>query len=573
MASRVSVNVNVNNHTAAGIRAVRNQVRRMGDDIRRAGGTADFRFNVNARSQRHAQATIRRLRAQLGNDIRVNVRINPDRNAIRRAGSAITRGIRGFLPGIGRMISETMADGIGDAFKKAASNPFVAAGIATLAVAVVSILGAAVAGALVLAIGGAFIGLGVLFAAQSNVIKDKWKTTVASMKAEMTTAAQPLVPAIARAMDTANKIVQDFAPHFRKALTAAIPHVESFMDQIIEGFRKLGGTAAEPLEQAFNVFLDALGPEMEGMLAGLGDSLRALANTVTNHSTEIARAFTMIIGLITTAIDVVNFLANAWVQFSRAMDAAVGRSIKALATLVDLSLAGVERILDGFSHIPFIGGQFAKARDMVHVMRDRMVSDMRAVGQSFIDAGKKMDTINKERKLRVNITSLQAKLVQARADLQRTSDKKVQAKIRADISDLLAKKKQALIELGNLNGRTATTYVNTVYSSLNRTKYNPKTHQYERATGGNVGIGAATGGARSNMTLVGERGPELVDFASGRVHSNNKSRQMMSGGGGDDKPMVILLDFGGSRLAEVLIDPTRKIVKSRGGVRATFGEL
>lgn len=45
-------------------------------------------------------------------------------------------------------------------------------------------------------------------------------------------------------------------------------------------------------------------------------------------------------------------------------------------------------------------------------------------------------------------------------------------------------------------------------------------------------VGAAGGGPRSNLTLVGENGPELVDLAPGStVHSNPDSRSMLSGEG------------------------------------------
>lgn len=51
-------------------------------------------------------------------------------------------------------------------------------------------------------------------------------------------------------------------------------------------------------------------------------------------------------------------------------------------------------------------------------------------------------------------------------------------------------------------------------------------------TGGGVIHARATGGAASGMTLVGERGPELVNLPGGsRVYSNQDSRNMMSGGG------------------------------------------
>jgi hypothetical protein len=76
------------------------------------------------------------------------------------------------------------------------------------------------------------------------------------------------------------------------------------------------------------------------------------------------------------------------------------------------------------------------------------------------------------------------------------------------------------------------------------------------------------------MTLVGEQGPELVNLPAGsHVRSNSDSRRIGAGGGGGMEPFVILIDVGGDRLAEVLVDPLRRVVSRRGGVQATFGKL
>lgn len=490
---------------------------------------------------------------------------------LRRGERGIGRTLRGTFVGFGRMISETMADGIGDAFKRAASNPFVAAAIGILAIAVASMLGAALAGALVLAIGGAFVGLGVMMAFQADAVRKKWTDTIKELKPLFTHAADGLVPVIEHVRQKLEFLARQFAPHFADALTAAAPHIQTFFDRLVNGFRILGKKVSGPMEEAFNTFLDALGPELEGMLSGLGDSLAALARTVSAHSSEIAQAFTMVIGLITTAIDIINFFANAWVMLTHSIQAAIGRIIQAMATLVDMSLSAVERILDGFSHIPFIGEQFGKARDAVRKFKDATVESMQRAGQAFIDAGAKADRLNKERRLRVNVASWNAQLAVARANLKRTTDQKAVAKIKADIADLIRKKALAIGMLNGLNGKTATVHINTVYSSENRTR--KVGGRFVRATGGNVGIGAATGGTRANMTLVGEHGPELVDFSAGRVHSNNKSRQMVNGGGGGMQPFYVLVDVGGDRFAEVLVDPLHRAVSRRGGVQATFGKL
>ena len=69
--------------------------------------------------------------------------------------------------------------------------------------------------------------------------------------------------------------------------------------------------------------------------------------------------------------------------------------------------------------------------------------------------------------------------------------------------------------------------IKTIYSEEGRTNY-----ASGAPTGGGVIHARAAGGAASGMTLVGERGPELVNLPGGsRVYSNQDSRNMMSGGG------------------------------------------
>ena len=525
---------------------------------------------------RDLDGELRRLGGSAGNGIRV--RVHPpsqgDQNRVRRViRNMLTSPWRTFGGLVGGTLSDGVGQGLAGGFRNAASNPIVLAGLTALVAAVVSMLGAAVAAALVLAIGGAFVAAGVIAAFQSDKVRKKWTDTLKDLKPLFQDAASGLLPVIEHARQEMVRIATAFAPHFKDALTAAGPHIQTFMDRIINGFTMLGKKAAAPLEEAFNVLLDALGPDLEGTLSGMGDALAALANTVTNHSTEIAEAFNMIIGLITTAIDIINFLANAWVTMSHLTNAAIGRVILGMATLVEMSLNAVGKILGAFAHIPFIGEQFKKAQTAFNAFKDDMVGGMRRSGQALIDYGHRLDILNKERKLRVDTASWQAKLIAAKAQLKSVPPEKKSA-LKALIADLEKKVRQAKASLASLHDRNVNIFVNTVYSDMNKTTFNKKTGRYQRASGGNVGIGAAaTGGARSNLTMVGEQGPELVDFSAGRVRSNSDSRRIMSQGSGGMEPFYIMLDVGGERLAEVLVDPFRKAVSRRGGVQATFGKL
>jgi hypothetical protein len=106
-----------------------------------------------------------------------------------------------------------------------------------------------------------------------------------------------------------------------------------------------------------------------------------------------------------------------------------------------------------------------------------------------------------------------------------------------------------------------------------------------KAAGGIVG-GAASGGIRSNLTWVGEQGPELVNLAPGtRVWSNPDSRRMQQqawasmlneprgatarGGAavavGRREPVVLELRSSGSDIDELLLRILRKAIKNRGG--------
>lgn len=98
----------------------------------------------------------------------------------------------------------------------------------------------------------------------------------------------------------------------------------------------------------------------------------------------------------------------------------------------------------------------------------------------------------------------------------------------------------------------------------------------ERAdTAYNTRAGKAGGGPAGGWTLTGERGAELVrlPFGSNVVAAGQTAAMLSgSGGGGSNSPIHITLKIGDKKLGEVLVDPMRKAVSSRGGnVQAVLG--
>jgi phage-related protein len=95
------------------------------------------------------------------------------------------------------------------------------------------------------------------------------------------------------------------------------------------------------------------------------------------------------------------------------------------------------------------------------------------------------------------------------------------------------------------------------------------------AAGGIIGArGMAAGGISGGRTvLVGERGPELAELPFGsRVVPAGQTRAALEAASGQGGPLVIHLSVGGRELAQVLVDPLRKEIRSLGGnVQAALG--
>jgi hypothetical protein len=192
-----------------------------------------------------------------------------------------------------------------------------------------------------------------------------------------------------------------------------------------------------------------------------------------------------------------------------------------------------------------------------------VVGDLTQLEGKFRNYGAVLDRENRERILKVNIASYQNQLKRAREDLKKTANTKAEAKVRANIKDLQSKIASAKNQLASLNGRTAHTYVVTHMTARKEGSHGT---QLGYAHGGVIGA-AATGGVRSNMTLVGEHGPELVDLPGGsRVRSNSDSRRLAGMGGGDGGgPIVVQFVLEGRQVGEAIIDPLRGVISSKGG--------
>jgi hypothetical protein len=547
--------------TTNNLNEIGRRIRDVRDSFSQLADAEAIRIRVDTSALQRADAQLARWREQQErNDIRIRARADIDSQHFRRS---VLRFVAGPLRGAQGLIGGVLSDGIGQGIIGAFKSPAFGVLLVAAIVAALAAAGAAIAGALVLALGGAFVGIAAMSAAKSDEVQRNWKAAAKNMGEDLRKAGEPLIPVLHRAVHVLENMSSEFAPHFRKAMEDAVPHLDTFIVHVREGFRKMGQSAWDDLQMAFRVFLDAFGPEFEDFLKEFGDSLGALSRTVSEHSTEIGIALRGALGIINLMIDAVNLLANTWIIMLNQGSTALAWLIRATKWTADGILLVVESIVKGFdfltSWIPDLDGQLAKAGEAIEKLRGDTRAKFEDMAVGAEDFGRRLDEANKERTLTVNIDSWTSELTRAKKDLESVPPNK-QSDLKANISDLSAKISQAQAELSQI-----------------KPNYYVRIHGYKTgdwalglggpfAHGGVVGqIGrAATGGARSNMTLVGEQGPEIVNLAPGsHVKSNPDSRRMLAQDTGGGSTLV--LKSSGRRVDDLLIEVLREAIHQRGG--------
>lgn len=585
MANRVNVNINVNDHSRAGLAALRQNMNRMQRDVRRAGGRINFNVTIDPGTSRR---DLRRIQRQLrGHPVTITTRLDPPtppvrttRQRIQRALGAPIRvpvrlatrgmvaGARGPIRSLGGLVSGTLQDGVGqgliNGFK--AGGPIGAAFLAAIILGALSLIGAALSGLIVTALGAAFVGVAGISAAMSDRVQAKWKDTLANLKELFADVGEPLIPVLERALDTVNQMAEKAAPALKKAMEDTAPATEKFIQAILKGFESFGKNAFKPIMDAWNVFAPVFGELWNEFMGELGSSFGEMADLVKEHPTEIAAAIEIVFEAIELIIDAITFFGKTWVFTMQTVGDAIGIVLQIIGGLLNGALLAFEGILFGaekaFGWIPGIGDKLGDAKNAFSNFRETTMGKLEDMANAAFGWDDALNKANRKRRLSADISSWEEKLRRARESLKKTTSQKAKAKLEANIKDLERKIASAREQLNALNGKTSTTYVNTVYTS---TAQGGHPTQRRRAMGGVIGA-AQTGGIRSNLTLVGEAGPEIVHLPAGsRVRSNPDTRRMMGQGGQGPAVGRLFIDAAGDDLSQLLLKILRHAIRDQGG--------
>lgn len=133
-------------------------------------------------------------------------------------------------------------------------------------------------------------------------------------------------------------------------------------------------------------------------------------------------------------------------------------------------------------------------------------------------------------------------------------------KIKADLAGIPSQKYINVIAL--VNGRRQS--IQQAVGSANQREDRTAT----KATGGIAG-GAATGGIRNGLTMVGEYGRELLELAPGsRVRSNPDTERMLSQGNGSSR---LEIEWVGGNAGDEFMNWLKKNIRIRGGLTPALG--
>lgn len=545
---------------------------------------ADARLDAWRRQQdariRAGQSAINRADRRLASGLRartsaVRVRVDPDVNPHRFRRMA-TRSLTSPARTVGRLLGGTLSDGLGQGIANGFKGvgPLMGAALAIAIVAAMAVVGAALSGLLVTVLGAAFVGIGGVSAGMSKEVQAHWSKALVSMKKDFKSVGEPMIPVLQRGIDKIEEMSNKAAPKLKKAIEDTIPATNKFIDGLLAGFERFGSAAFGPIMDAWNVFAPVFGEEWGEFMDELGNSFGRMADLVREHPTEIAIALDLVFEAIDLLIDTITFLGKAWVFMAQNAGDAFGFILSGLAGLVGGVLDGVDAMLGGLETVAgFIGldDSIKTARENLQGWRDDAVGKLQSAADAAYGWDDALNTANRKRTLEADISKWNAQIASAKKKLESVPKSK-QAKLKADIAQLQAKVQAAKGQLASIKNKTVFVTVNTVYNTPRRTVEGGKGNAF--AHGGIRGLSAAaTGGVRSNMTMVGEQGPELVNLAPGsRVRSNPDTRRLMSQGGGGGGPIQANLVVSGKVLASVLIDPLRGEIRDRGGnVQSAIG--
>ncbi|GAA1749386.1 hypothetical protein [Nonomuraea bangladeshensis] len=459
------------------------------------------------------------------------------------------------------------------------------------------------------------------FNASAEAMAKTWREFKRDMIEGIREVSQPITSTFGTIRSSLKDLGAELKPTLKAAFVDIADGANSFLKGFIGGLKELK-PALQPIASAFAGLMGQVGPQMKNLFKDIASSLSGLANVVLENKTIFTTLFMGLLQSIPATINAISGLISFFgtmVGVVNNVHAVLGRvfvgASEAVLGFAEKLLGTLRTVAQALGNMP---GMEDISRKLVSGI-DQALGKVNEWKRAAQDAGKAVE-------LKANIWDLQQKLDKARAELADPNlTKERRAQLNAEITRLLEAKGRAITELGDpklvKEYRSAiTTEISELQSKLATAKkelQNPELTKERKSQlkaeisqlqtavaqaksalasipnktvtvtvrtvgdtsiyrAGNVSastrarggiIGAAGGGPRSNMTLVGEQGPELVRLPFGStVIPAGQSKQMLNQGGGGGGVVVNLYVQGSIRSDRDLIQIIRDEF-TRGGFR------
>jgi hypothetical protein len=468
-------------------------------------------------------------------------------------------------------------------------------------------IGATIAGAVVGGVGiGGIVG-GVALAAKDPRVQAALVGVRSTITKELTTAAQPFVDVSIKGIHQIGDAVEkiDFKSIFADAAQNAGP----LIDGVATAVTALGKGIAD-VEHNAGPVIKELGAEIGNIGKSIGSGLTSLSHDSREGASAMHELFMMINGTVDATFALVNGLSKTYGALQKisgggllnTFDAIGSASAKVAGRTRDIATEAARAVpvLDKYGRAVLTDGaslnEMAQASFTAANAQLGLFGDLTSVARAQVNAakaarenGRTLDAnTEKGRNNRDALTALGSTLVKNSEDYYALNGagqatQKVMANNRAAFlraAESMTKSKKEAEALTNaiFGIPNKDVYINVHQVSDGRERVDQSGHRVGGyyAHGGVVGA-AASGGGRSGLTMVGERGPELLDLPAGTsVHTAGDSMRMLAaaaGAGQGAQPLVINLELDGERLATVLADHQRRLVNRRfgGDVQAAYG--
>jgi hypothetical protein len=486
----------------------------------------------------------------------------------RNAGKSFTSRWRQWVTGsegaptLGVVFGSLFGSGILKGLAIPRFGPIIAGALLGIIVAIAPVLGGALAAGLIAGMGAGLAGLGLVFAAQFQVVETAWSELAEHMRATLSQISGPLSPVLVNLAEMLGTLFDQFAPAFQQAFRDLAPALDEFFQHLVTAFERLEPTI-QPVADAFIAMLGALGPELPGLFESIAGNIIEIADTVSEDPAAFALFFELALGAANALLSIISVLATAWSGLTEGLSSANATFLEALtnfgqlgaliaegflrlvANIVDSILFVAEQALAALALIPGPTQEaMQSARDSVHGLREDMAADFGGMIGDLEGWSAALENLPTEIALKGDISDLSAKLRDAKARLALVPPDK-QVTVRGEISGLTRALEIAKIRLAQLQGKTI--YINVI--TRQRLVLQPTS-----TAGGLTRFQHGGTPPQQGPFVVGEAGAEILSLNGASGHVTPTS----GGAGRNDLGMQL------ERAVRKAIDGATLIIDERG---------